>query len=100
MEKDMANTYKASNKLYLFGIVRKYLCRQLDLNIFKAMVMPYLEYTFLISVLALTSPSLNCRGCRIEVYVPVCWLRGELGLVTFTKTLKCYMLKIKLNLIS
>lgn len=47
MEKTIGTTYKkAANKLYLFGIIRKYLNKQLASNIFKAMAMPYLEYTF------------------------------------------------------
>lgn len=47
MEKAINTTYKkASNKLYLFGLIRKYFNCKLALNIFKAMVMPYLEYTF------------------------------------------------------
>lgn len=36
---------KAANKLYLLGLIRKYLDRKGALRIFKALVIPYIEYS-------------------------------------------------------
>lgn len=49
MEKDVSSTFsKASYKLHLFDIIRKYSTKTASLRIFKAMGMPYLKYSFFI----------------------------------------------------
>lgn len=90
MDKAINLTYKkAANKLYIFGIIRKFLTQKLALNIFKAMVMPYLEYTFFLFSAAMDKTvtrlqSLQNRGLRTALIA-----ERRTPYATYIKTQEC-----------
>lgn len=69
MDKAVAATSsRVSHKLYLLGLMRKYLTKKASINILKAMVLPYIDYPlFLYSSISDKSMTklqrIQNRGC-------------------------------------
>lgn len=46
-EKALSNVYnKVNHKLYLLGLIRKYLTRYSAIRLLKSLAMPYMEYSY------------------------------------------------------